>query len=50
MHVHDILMQSSQYQLTLKQAGTLYGLWGTLLVANGIIFSPMIDLLGEYHN
>lgn len=29
------------------QAGTLYGLWGTLLVANGIIFSPVIDLIGE---
>lgn len=29
------------------QAGTLYGLWGTLLVANGIIFSPVIDLIGR---
>ncbi len=29
------------------QGGTLYGLWGTLLVAYGIVFSTAIDLLGE---
>ena len=31
------------------QGGTLYGLWGTLLVAYGIVFSTAIDLLGEQH-
>ena len=29
------------------QGGTLYGLWGTLLVAYGIVFSIAIDLLGK---
>jgi hypothetical protein len=29
------------------QGGTLYGLWGTLLVAYGIVFSTAIDLLGK---
>jgi hypothetical protein len=28
------------------QAGTLYGLWGTLLVVYGIVFSSIIDLFG----
>lgn len=30
------------------QGGTLYGLWGTLLVAYGIVFSTAIDLLGTH--
>ena len=34
--------------LLAAQAGTLYGLWGTLLVAYGIVFSSVIDLLGKY--
>ena len=29
-----------------RQAGTFYGLWGTLLVAYGIVFAGLIDLLG----
>ena len=29
------------------QAGTLYGLWGTLLVVYGLAFSSIIDLFGE---
>ena len=30
------------------QAGTLYGLWGTLLVVYGIVFSSIIDLFGAH--
>lgn len=30
------------------QGGTLYGLWGTLLVAYGIVFSAVIDFLGTH--
>lgn len=29
------------------RAGTLYGLWGTLLTAYGFLLGGMIDYLGE---
>jgi len=35
-------------KLCALQGGTLYGLWGTLLVAYGIVFSTAIDLLGMH--
>ncbi|BDA46855.1 hypothetical protein COCOBI_09-3080 [Coccomyxa sp. Obi] len=41
-----VLYLTQKFGVSDIEAGTLYGLWGTLLVANGIIFSPVIDLIG----
>lgn len=38
----------AHHALRLVQAGTLYGLWGTLLVVYGIAFSSVIDLFGAH--
>ncbi|KAK9826871.1 hypothetical protein WJX81_002389 [Elliptochloris bilobata] len=40
------LYLTAEFGISDFQAGTYYGLWGTLLVAYGILFSGLIDLLG----
>ena len=47
-HVHQLALALKLNKAGVVQGGTLYGLWGTLLVAYGIVFSTAIDLLGAH--
>ncbi|CAK0785525.1 hypothetical protein CVIRNUC_008735 [Coccomyxa viridis] len=41
-----VLYLTQEFGVGDVEGGTLYGLWGTLLVAYGVVFSTAIDLMG----